>query len=136
MTQAPVRESRSLVRVRYADTDKMGVAYYANYLVWFEVGRTDWLRATGRSYRDMEEDGVGLPVIEAQCTYKLPARYDEELEVRTRGRLESPVRVAFDYEVVRRVDALVVATGRTVHAAVDRAGRPRRLPAEVRDLLI
>jgi acyl-CoA thioester hydrolase len=136
MTQAPARESRSLVRVRYADTDKMGVAYYANYLVWFEVGRTDWLRATGRSYRDMEEDGVGLPVIEAQCTYRLPARYDEELEVRTRGRLESPVRVAFDYEVVRRGDALVVATGRTVHAAVDRAGRPRRLPAEVRNLLI
>jgi acyl-CoA thioester hydrolase len=135
MTPAASRESRSLVRVRYADTDRMGVAYYANYLVWFEVGRTDWLRAAGRSYREMEADGVGLPVIEAQCSYKLPARYDEELEVRTRGRLVSPVRVAFDYEVVRREDALVLATGSTIHAAVDRDGRPRRLPPDVKELL-
>ncbi len=135
MTQTPLRESRSLVRVRYAETDKMGVAYYANYLVWFEVGRTEWLRATGWSYRSMEENGVGLPVIEAHCTYKQPARYDDELEVRTTGLLLSAVRVAFDYEVVRCGDAVVVATGRTVHAAVDRAGRPTRLPPRITELL-
>ena len=74
------------VRVRYAETDKMGVVYYANYLVWFEVGRTEWLRQTGWSYRDMELDsGVQLPVIEVHCDYRQPARYDDELNITTRG---------------------------------------------------
>lgn len=130
------RQSRSIVRVRYAETDQMGVVYYANYLVWFEVGRTDWLRDAGWTYRLMEEEeGMGLPVIEAHCAYKQPARYDDEIEIRTTGRLLSPVRVAFDYEVVRPLDAFVVATGSTVHAAVDRSGRPMRLPPRVKDLL-
>ena len=65
---------RTLVRVRYAETDRMGVVYYANYLIWFEVGRTEWLRETGWSYREMEHEGVALPVIEAHCTYRQPAR--------------------------------------------------------------
>lgn len=133
---ASPRQSRSSVRVRYAETDQMGVVYYANYLVWFEVGRTDWLRDAGWTYRLMEEEeGVGLPVIEAHCAYKQPARYDDEIEIRTRGRLLSPVRLAFDYEVVRALDELVVATGTTVHAAVDRSGRPMRLPPRVKELL-
>lgn len=134
MTDRP-RQSRSSVRVRYAETDQMGVVYYANYFVWFEVGRTDWLRQTGSTYRAMEEEGMGLPVIEAHCAYRQPARYDEEIEIRTTGRLLSPARVAFDYEVVRPRDAMVVATGSTVHAAVDRDGRPRRLPERVKGLL-
>lgn len=130
------RQSRSTVRVRYAETDQMGIAYYANYLVWFEVGRTDWLRAAGWTYRAMEEDeGVGLPVIEVHCAYKQPARYDDELEIRTMGRKISLARLAFDYEVVRPHDTCVVATGSTVHAAVDRGGRPVRLPARVKELL-
>jgi acyl-CoA thioester hydrolase len=129
------RQSRSLVRVRYAETDQMGVVYYANYLIWFEVGRTDWLREAGSTYRTMEAEGVGLPVIEAHCAYAQPARYDDEIEVRTTGRLLSPARVAFDYELVRPHDAVVIATGSTVHAAVDRNGRPRRLPPGVRELL-
>jgi acyl-CoA thioester hydrolase len=130
------RQSRSLVRVRYAETDRMGVAYYANYLVWFEVGRTDWLREAGSTYRAMEEEGLGLPVIEAHCAYKQPARYDDEIEIRTTGRLLSPARVAFDYVIVRPRDAFLVATGCTVHAAVDRDGRPRRLPPKVKELLV
>lgn len=135
MTVAP-RQSRSTIRVRYAETDQMGVVYYANYLVWFEVGRTDWLRDAGYTYRSMEEqEGLALPVIEAHCAYRQPARYDDELEVRTTGRLISPVRLAFDYEVVRAADACVVATGSTTHAAVDRSGRPVRLPARVKELL-
>ena len=81
----------SRVRVRYAETDQMGVVYYANYFVWFEVGRTDLLRAAGWSYRDMETEGFGLPVIEAQCTYRESARYDDEIEVRTTGESISPV---------------------------------------------
>ena len=76
---------RARVRVRYADTDQMGVTYHANYLVWFEVGRTDWLRESGWTYRDMEDAGVSLPVIEVFCQYHQPARYDDEIEIRTRA---------------------------------------------------
>jgi acyl-CoA thioester hydrolase len=122
------------LRVRYAETDRMGVVYYANYLVWFEVARTDWLRETGWSYREMESAGVSLPVIEAHCQYRQPARYDDEIEIRTQARLISPVRIRFDYEVVR--EATVLASGHTVHAAVDGTGRPCRLPGRVRELLL
>src|SRR5690606_35776918 len=73
-TDAARRVARPRVRVRYAETDQMGVAYYANYLVWFEVGRTEWLRETGWTYRDMEADGLSLPVIEARCEYRIGAR--------------------------------------------------------------
>ena len=128
-------QSISRVRVRYADTDQMGVAYYANYFVWFEVGRTDLLRTSGWSYREMETEGFSLPVIEAQCAYRAPARYDEEIEVRTSGVLVSPVRVKFTYEIVRAADQSMLAIGTTVHAALNRNGRPARLPDRVRDVL-
>jgi len=120
--------------VRYAETDKMGVVYYANYFVWFEVARTDLLRDADWSYRSMETDGIMLPVIEAHCDYRQPARYDDELEVRTTAELVSPIRVAFAYEIVRPADETLLAEGRTVHAALDRDGRPCRLPARVRNL--
>jgi acyl-CoA thioester hydrolase len=124
----------SRVRVRYAETDKMGIVYYGHYFVWFEVGRTDLLRESGWSYREMELEGFALPVIEAHCAYREPARYDDELEVRTTGALLSPVRVQFSYEVVRTADAATLATGTTVHATLDRSGRPCRLPNRVRTL--
>jgi acyl-CoA thioester hydrolase len=127
--------STSTVRVRYAETDKMGVVYYANYFVWFEVGRTDLLRASGWNYRDMETEGFGLPVIEAQCSYREPAKYDDEIEVRTTGEMLSRVRVKFSYEVVRAADAATLATGTTVHVTLDRNGRPCRLPERVRAML-
>ncbi len=126
--------STSRVRVRYAETDKMGVVYYANYFVWFEVARTDLLRDADWSYRSMETDGFMLPVIEAHCNYRQPARYDDEIEVRTTAELVSPIRVAFAYEVVRPADDTLLAEGRTVHAALDRDGRPCRLPERVRNL--
>jgi acyl-CoA thioester hydrolase len=131
---ASLRASSSLVRVRYAETDKMAIVYYAHYLVWFEIGRTDWLRDTGCTYRTMEEDGLALPVIEAHCEYKSGARYDDELEIRTTARLASAVRLAFDYQVIRRADNQVIATGYTVHATIDRSGRPVRLPGRVKEL--
>ena len=127
--------SISRVRVRYAETDKMGVVYYANYFVWFEVGRADLLRDAGWSYREMEAEGLSLPVIEAHCDYRQPARYDDDLEVRTTGSLLSPVRVQFTYDIVRPGDNATIATGHTVHATLDRAGRPRRLPERVHALL-
>lgn len=124
--------SSSIVRVRYAETDRMGVAYYANYLVWFEVGRTDLIRTLGGSYRQLEEEGTILPVIEAHCEYRQPARYDDEIEIRTTGAVLSPVRMKFNYEVIRRSDAVVIASGHTVHAALDPRGKPRRLPEVIR----
>lgn len=114
----------------------MGVVYYANYLVWFEVGRTDLLRGAGWSYREMEADGYMLPVLEANCVYRQPARYDDELDVKTTGALVSPVRVKFLYDLVRPADDVLLATRFTVHASLDRSGRPRRLPDRVRELLI
>ncbi len=125
----------SRVRVRYAETDKMGVVYYANYFVWFEVGRTDLLRHAGWSYREMETAGYALPVIEAHCTYRESAKYDDELEVRTTGAMLSPVRVQFTYEIVRPADEATLVTGTTVHATLARAGRPCRLPERVRAVL-
>jgi acyl-CoA thioester hydrolase len=122
------------VRVRYAETDRMGFVYYANYFVWFEVARTDWLRQTGWTYRDMEREGVSLPVIEAHCEYRQPARYDDEIELRARATLLTPVRIRFDYDVVR--DETVTATGHTIHAAMDANGRPCRLPDRVRALFV
>jgi acyl-CoA thioester hydrolase len=127
-------QSTSVVRVRYSETDQMGIVYYANYMVWFEVARTDLLRLSGWSYREMETDGYALPVIEAHCEYRQSAKYDDEIEIRTRGTWLSPVRVRFDYTVVRASDACVLADGHTVHAALDPAGRPRRLPERVRTL--
>lgn len=129
-----VKTTTSTVRVRYAETDKMGVVYYANYLVWFEVGRTDWLRDTGLTYRAMEDDGIQLPVIEAHCEYRQGARYDDEIDIRTKALKLSPVRIQFDYEVVRRGDGVLLATGHTVHATIDQQGRPTRMPDRVKDL--
>jgi acyl-CoA thioester hydrolase len=126
--------ARSPVRVRYAETDQMGVVYYANYFVWFEIGRTDLLRTLGSTYRQLEADGLTLPVIQAACQYAAPCRYDDELVVITRGRLLSPIRVAFDY-AVERADGTVAARGRTEHAGIGRDGRPQRLPRFLRDAL-
>jgi acyl-CoA thioester hydrolase len=125
--------STSTIRVRYAETDKMGVVYYANYFVWFEVARADLLRSLGWSYRDMEHGGVTLPVIEAHCEYTRPARYDDELAVRAEGRLLSPIRMEFTYQVRVMPEGVVAAAGKTVHAALDQTGRPCKLPDRVRE---
>jgi acyl-CoA thioester hydrolase len=129
-----VPSSVTTLRVRYAETDKMGVVYYANFLVWFEVARADLLRSLGWTYREMEAAGVSLPVIEAHCEYARPARYDDEIEIRTEGQMVSPVRMRFNYTVLRRADQVVAAQGHTVHAAVDSSGRPCRLPARVKEV--
>lgn len=127
---------RTRVRVRYAETDRMGVVYYANYLIWFEVGRTEWLRQAGWSYSAMErEGGVQLPVIEAHCEYRQPARYDDEVDIDARATLLTPVRIRFDYALTRAADGTPLAEGYTVHAGIDSAGKPCRLPARVREML-
>ena len=118
------------IRVRYAETDQMGIAHHAEYFAWFEVGRTELLRASGLTYRDLEGRGVHFPVIGTEARFLRPAHYDDVLEVRTAVASMSGARIAFTYEIHR--DAGLLATGRTEHAAVDAGGRPRRLPADVR----
>ena len=122
---------RTRVRVRYPETDHMGVVHHMHYLAWFEVGRTELMREQGRSYASLEEDGIFMPVIEASCRYLAPARYDEEIEVETRVERASRVKVEFSYRVMRPGDGRLLATGRTVHAATDASGAPRRMSAEM-----
>ncbi len=128
------RESAARVRVRYAETDKMGVVYYANYLVWFEVGRCEWLRATGYSYRQLETDGTILPVIQAQCEYRRPVRYDDEIEIRAKATLLSPARVRFDYRSCPTVpQSRRRSAGPSTAASIRRAG-PGACPPALRRL--
>jgi acyl-CoA thioester hydrolase len=128
--------SSTTFRVRYAETDQMGVVYYANYFVWFEIGRTDYCRQHGFAYRDMEkEDGLCIIVAEGRCRYKAPARYDDEIEVRTALRDVRRRVLTFVYEVYRKTDETLLAEGETVHVITDMGGRPRALPDKYRDLL-
>ena len=127
--------STSRLRVRYAETDQMGVAWHGGYFAWFEVGRTDLLRERGLTYRELEAQNLRLPVVEVQARYLRPALYDDLLEVRTTLRAVSGARVSFDYAVHREGEAQPLATGMTEHAAVDATGKPRRLPSELRNLL-
>ena len=111
--------SEARLRVRYAETDQMGVVYHANYFVWFEVGRVELLRQLGFSYRDMEQnDGCGIAVIDARCRYKAPARYDDEIIVRTQLKYIRESLVQFEYEVARADDGTTLAEGDTTHIVV------------------
>ena len=125
----PVTESR--LRVRYAETDQMGVVYYANYLVWMEVGRVDLCKACGFNYRDMEtEDGIFLAVAESHCRYRSPARFDDEVIVRTSIEKANTRMVTFNYELCLAEGDRRLATGYTRHVFVSRAMRPTHLPAK------
>ena len=119
--------SRTAVTVRYSETDMMGIVYHANYLPWFEIGRTNMLKEIGIPYRRLEAEGFLLPVLEAAAKYLRPARYDDELWTIVTLMRERPVlRIRLEYEVRRGEDLL--ATGSTVHAFVDREGHPLRPP--------
>ncbi|MBN2125426.1 MAG: acyl-CoA thioesterase [Deltaproteobacteria bacterium] len=115
------------IRVRYKDTDRMGVVYYGNYLTFFEVGRAECMRDLGFSYADVEEQGHVLVVIEAGATYHANAGYDDLLKVRTRVSTVGNVRVRFDYRVLDQQKRLLV-TGYTVHACINSNLKPTRLP--------
>jgi acyl-CoA thioester hydrolase len=128
-----MQRAETTVRVRYQETDQMGVVYYANYLVWMEVARVDLCRELGFRYRDMEEEtGTVLAVSEAKCRYRHPARYDDEVvietclgEVRSRG-------VQFTYRMRRADDNRLLADGETDHIFLNREGRPVRIPESYR----
>lgn len=118
----------TLIRVRYAETDKMGIVYYANYLVWFEIGRTEYCRARGFSYLDMETDDAFLVVAESYCRYKAPAYYDDELLVRTHITELRRRSLRFGYEIIRVSDGQIISEGETGHVVTDSAGRVRSFP--------
>jgi acyl-CoA thioester hydrolase len=125
------------VRVRYPETDKMGVAWHGHYLAWFELGRTEWMRDAGCPYGELEDDrGILFPVVRVGAEYKASARYDDQLYVRTRLARLGGVRVRFEYEVFRETTDQLLATGFTEHGAVDTQGKPQRLPVELRERLI
>lgn len=118
------------VRVRYADTDAMGVAYHANYLVWFEVGRTEYMRACGLPYTEFEAQGIFVPVVEAGIRWRTPARYDDLLRVETTIAELSPAKVKFAYRIVRANDEQLLCEGHSLHAFITAAGRPVALPRQ------
>jgi acyl-CoA thioester hydrolase len=119
---------KTSIRVIYADTDQMGVVYYANYLRFFEAGRNEYLRDKGFPYRRVEAElSVQLPVVEAQVHYRQPARYDDLLVIETAITKLGRASARFEYRVMRGEE--LIATGHTVHACIDRQGRVQRLPA-------
>lgn len=129
MVGEPGSTVASELRVRYAETDAMGVVYYANYLVWFELGRTEWIRAHGVSYRELEEQGVLLPVTHASCDYRQSARYDDLIRIETTVARLTRASVAFSYRIIRAAPApeLLLAEGRSEHVFLSREGRIVRL---------
>jgi acyl-CoA thioester hydrolase len=128
-----VAETR--VRVRYAETDQMGVVYHANYLIWFEVGRVEYIRQLGLDYKSMErEEGCGIAVADVSIRYKAPARYDDELIVQTRLIAARGVLIRFGYRIVRAEDGVVMCEGETVHVVVDGDMKKRSLPQRYAEL--
>lgn len=123
------RVSEVKIRVRYAETDQMGVVYHANHFVWFEVGRVEFLRQLGFSYKDMEQqDGCHIAVVDARCRYKAPARYDDEVIVRTQLKNVRESLVHFGYELLRAADGSLLAEGETTHVVIDREMRKTAIP--------
>jgi acyl-CoA thioester hydrolase len=127
--------SETLARVRYKDTDQMGVVYYGNYFTFFEIGRVEYMRERGVSYKDMERDNDSYIVVaEASCRYLRPARYDDVLRIRTRVAECRRRSIRFAYEILRHADAEMLATGETLHVICNGQGRPKSLPEKYRRL--
>jgi acyl-CoA thioester hydrolase len=125
------------VRVRYAETDKMGVVHHSNYLVWFELGRSEYCRSKGFSYREMEEkDNAMMVVAETYCRYKSPAHYDEELTIRTRVAEMRTRTMRFVYEVYRESDDTLLAEGETLHVVTDTNKKVRSIPENYKQMLL
>ena len=131
-TQPQVFETR--LRVRYAETDQMGVVYHSNYVIWLEVGRVEMLRQLGFTYREMErQDALNLAVVEARCRFKAPAMYDDMVRIRTRLVNVRDSLLHFSYEILRDEDGLLLAEGETIHLVVDNDFKRIPLPEKYRD---
>jgi acyl-CoA thioester hydrolase len=125
--------SETTVRVRYAETDQMGVVYYANYLIYFEIGRVEHMRQLGVAYKEMEiQDDSFIVVAESNCRYRRPARYDDVLLIRTRVSEVRRRTIRFAYEIMNSSTGVMLATGETLHVVCDSQGRPKALPDKYR----
>jgi acyl-CoA thioester hydrolase len=123
------------IRVRYAETDQMGVVHHANYLIWMEVARVEWCEARGFQYRDMEkEEGVYLAVVETGCRHLRPAKFDDQIRVRSKVEEANSRLAKFTYEITRITDSELLATGFTKHVYVDRHMQRARLPEKYKPL--
>ncbi len=122
----------SQIRVRYQETDNMGVVYYANYFVWFEVARTEYLRSLGISYRELEKKGMYLMVASASCQYKYPARYDDIVKIESSISKMKNSSLNFEYKLF--IGEKLIALGQSVHVFTNKEGRPVRMPKEIKDL--
>jgi acyl-CoA thioester hydrolase len=117
-------KTQTQLTVRYAETDQMGIVHHSNYAIWFEAGRTDFLKNTGVSYAEVEARGVMMPLYELTCRYISPAKYEDEITVITRLKALSRVRIILSYEVVNRKTNTLLAAGETAQAFTDRALKP------------
>jgi acyl-CoA thioester hydrolase len=124
--ERPASEAR--VRVRYAETDQMGVVYHSNYLIWFEVGRVEFIRQLGLNYKLMEEEGCGIAVVDVHVRYRAPARYDDELLIETRLLVARGAVIRFGYRILRVADGLLLCEGETAHVVVGKDMKKRSLP--------
>jgi acyl-CoA thioester hydrolase len=131
----PINTSTIDLRVRYAETDQMGVVYHSHYLVWCEMGRTNHIRECGMSYREMEESGLALAVAEASIRYRAPARYDDLVRVETTLAEVGSRSITFDYVITNGETGTRLATARTVLIALDGAHRVTVIPPEIREIL-
>jgi acyl-CoA thioester hydrolase len=122
----PAGEAR--VRVRYAETDQMGVVYHSNYLIWFEVGRVEFIRQMGLDYKRMEEEGLAIAVVDVHVRYRVPARYDDELVIETRLLASRGAVVKFGYRILRVVDGVLLCEGETMHVCVGKDMKKICLP--------
>lgn len=112
--------SKTKITVRYAETDQMGIVHHSNYLIWFEAGRTDFIKGSQISYSDMEEEGVLIPLAESNCKYIIGAKYEDELIIKTWVKELTPVKVEFNYSVIREKDQKEIAKGSTLHVFVNK----------------
>ena len=124
------------IRVRYAETDQMGVVYYANYFVWMEIGRVELVRSLGLNYKELEHtEGLFLSVVNSECRYISPARYDQEIVIQTQVAMANSRMVEFTYKICHADSGQLLARGSTKHIWLNREMRPSRLPARYSDLL-
>ena len=130
-----MREHKIQVRVRYSETDQMGVVYHGNYLPYFEIGRVEWLRDKGISYKSLEEGGIALPIVQLALNYKKPARYDDVLTIKTTFKSQASVKLEFDCAITNEKNELLT-TGYFLLVFVDiKSGRPVPPPAHIKALL-
>lgn len=129
-----MRVYETTIRVRYAETDQMGIVYHSNYIIWFEIGRTDWFRQIGQDYKSLEEKNILLPVIGVNCQYRKSALYDDLVIIRTYLKELKGVRLTFHYEILRKEGRELLAEGESQHAFVDKDQRPVRLKKEFPEL--